>query len=665
MKWSWKNWLCGKSSPLSEGKRAKKAARKGARSAARCAPPLLLEQLEDRVVPAGSWTNLAASGTGPANGGAAMVSLSDGTILIQNGLNSGGSQSPSFSRLSPQAGTGSYVNGVWSNTGSMNETRLFFPTAVLPDGRVFAAGGEYGLNGLNASDSNTVEIYNPVGNNGVGSWSFQDTFPKSQFGDDPVEVLSPDSTHPDGRVLVGYINGPATYLFDPDAVAGHQWTQTKVGKLRNDQSDEEAWVKLPDGSILSYDVYASAASGKFQAQRYVPSLDAWVDASSVNPFNPPSVLSTNQGSELGPGFLEDNGNVIYFGANGNTAIYDSNLNVWSAGPAEPQKNLTLTPINNAKGQLVSYSVTAGGPLTSLVGTDDPGAVLPNGHILIALSPLGPPTPSGAYTFPLATYIYEYDPNAPAATAFTEVTPGGLSSVNAFQLNMVVLPTGQVLLSNEGNVFQVYTEDPATGPSDASKPTITGITPNITGTYQLTGTQLNGISEGANYGDDNQSASNYPIVRLTDLNGNVSYASTFYWSSTRVDTGNTPEHVTFALPGGDGPGVYYLSAIANGIASTPVLFVLGSSDDTVTVGSTNILFFTLPSVTINGTPVFYDPNTIAGIDIVAGGDSAINVQQTYVPVDIEGTEGDRVNIGSQSAESGRYTGQHQRPGPRRQ
>jgi hypothetical protein len=90
---------------------------------------LLLEQLEDRVVPAGSWTNLAATGTGPANGGAALVSLSDGTLLVQNGLNNG-SQSPSFSRLSPQAGTGSYVNGVWSNAGSMNETRLFFPTAV-------------------------------------------------------------------------------------------------------------------------------------------------------------------------------------------------------------------------------------------------------------------------------------------------------------------------------------------------------------------------------------------------------------------------------------------------------------------------------------------------------------------------------------------------------
>src|SRR5258708_914780 len=96
---------------------------------ARSAPHRLLtrprlEQLEDRVVPVvGSWANLAASaGTAPANGGAAMMLLSDGSVLVQNGLNSTGvgGQSASMFKLSPQANTGSYVNGVWSATGSMN-----------------------------------------------------------------------------------------------------------------------------------------------------------------------------------------------------------------------------------------------------------------------------------------------------------------------------------------------------------------------------------------------------------------------------------------------------------------------------------------------------------------------------------------------------------------
>ena len=34
------------------------------------------------------------------------------------------------------------------------------------------------------------------------------------------------------------------------------------------------------------------------------------------------------------------------------------------------------------------------------------------------------------------------------------------------------------------------------------------------TYTLRGTQLNGLNEGASYGDDAQMASNYPLVQLT-------------------------------------------------------------------------------------------------------------------------------------------------------
>src|SRR5260370_27136502 len=102
---------------------------------------------------------------------------------------------------------------------------------------------------------------------------------------------------------------------------------------------------------------------------------------------------------------------------------------------------------------------------------------------------------GNSNFPAPTFIYEYDP---VTQTFPENTPGGLGSVNAFQLNMVDLPSGQVLLSNEGNPFQVYTEDPATGPMNAWRPTIKSIADNHDGTFTLTGTQLNGISDGANY-----------------------------------------------------------------------------------------------------------------------------------------------------------------------
>ncbi len=99
------------------------------------------------------------------------------------------------------------------------------------------------------------------------------------------------------------------------------------------------------------------------------------------------------------------------------------------------------------------------------------------------------------------------------------------------------------------------------------PTITSFTNNGNGNYTLTGTQLNGLDEGGYYGDDNQMATNYPIVRVTDdLTGIVYYATTSNWSSNWVATGNTPETVNVAFPSQVGTDPYTMVVIANGIAS---------------------------------------------------------------------------------------------------
>ena len=83
--------------------------------------------------------------------------------------------------------------------------------------------------------------------------------------------------------------------------------------------------------------------------------------------------------------------------------------------------------------------------------------------------------------------------------------------------------------------------------------------------------LNGISEGAAYGDDVQMNSNYPVVRLTDAAGNVHFARTFNWSSTGVMTGTTLETTEFRLPPGLAAGMYSLVVVANGNSSDPVSF----------------------------------------------------------------------------------------------
>lgn len=497
---------------------------------------LLLESLEHRVVMTGTWQTLTpVNPTAGPPGTQAIMQLSDGTIMVQGGNNA---PTRTWFKLTPDA-TGDYLKGTWSSMPNMNVGRLFFTTAMLPSAKVFAVGGEYDDTGNAGGFTNTAEIYDPVTN----AWNAipPAPTPTSRFGDDPISVL------PDGQVLAGYFASGLTYRYNPIT---NSWSTTAGSKVRNDASDEETWVKLPDDSILSYDVFSSLTSSPintFKAQRYIPSADRWVDASNLDPANPPSILSTpNEGYELGPAFLlPDSNRVIYFGTNGNTAIYDIARNLWSAGPSEPTKVI-------------------GGTVTKLVGTDNPGAMLPNGKILITFSPQGS-SAGGGYNFPSPTYVYEYDPEA---QTYVEVTPSSGLGGNSFLYNMLVLPTGQIMLCDQtSRTVRVYTPDGS--PQDAWRPTIEQITDDGNGTYTLTGTQLNGRGEGATYGDDWQSATNYPLVKIVDTAGNTRYARTFDWTNTGVATGSTPVSTKFTLPTGlQLNQVATFTVIANGIASNP-------------------------------------------------------------------------------------------------
>jgi hypothetical protein len=461
-----------------------------------------LEPLEARDVPTGTWTGLtnnAPTGTGT------MMLLSNGSVMVE-----GSGETNAWYNLTPDA-NGSYANGTWSTLASMHVQRLYFGSNILKNGQVFVVGGEYATD---QSFSRSGEIYNPKTN----SWTTITPFTNSQFGDDPTIVLD------NGKVLAGYISGPQTYLYDPSA---NTWTATGT-KLRNDQSDEETWIKLKDGSILSYDVFSSISTGVGHAQRYVPSSGTWVDASNGAPNN---LSSSAVGYELGPAFLLPDGRAFFLGATGHTAYYDPSTNTWTAGPDIP----------NGRG-----------------ADDAPGAIMPNGKILFAAD-----TPK----FNGPTHVYEFDPNGGTNGTYTDVTPSisGLSTSGAsYTDRMLVLPTGQILYTTGGSKLAVYTPD---GSSQTSwQPTISSITANSDGTFTLTGTQLNGISEGASYGDDAEMSSNYPIIRLTGDDGKVHYAYSHDWSSTNVQTGSTSETTNFDLPSGLASGHYTVTVIANGIAS---------------------------------------------------------------------------------------------------
>ena len=81
----------------------------------------------------GTWGPLAHQ---PTFGAGTMLLLTDGTVMCQN------SDSNQWWKLKPDI-AGSYVNGTWSALANGPNSPLYFASAVLRDGRVFVAGGEY------------------------------------------------------------------------------------------------------------------------------------------------------------------------------------------------------------------------------------------------------------------------------------------------------------------------------------------------------------------------------------------------------------------------------------------------------------------------------------------------------------------------------------------
>src|SRR5262249_14283157 len=215
------------------------------------------EALEDRCLLTGTWTPLTNLLPDPI-GAATQMLLSDGTVMILGGGDV--ATSKNWYKLTPDA-NGSYVNGTFSPRAPMSLERISFPSNVLPSGKVFVMGGEVSGPTIVPNWKNKGELYDPV----TASWTPLPNHPDIQFGDDPTVVL------PNGKILAGSLTTPKTYLFDP---ATNTWSFAAT-KLRNDQSDEETWTLLPDGSVLSYDIFSSVSSGISTAQRYIPATNTW------------------------------------------------------------------------------------------------------------------------------------------------------------------------------------------------------------------------------------------------------------------------------------------------------------------------------------------------------------------------------------------------------
>jgi len=445
----------------------------------------------------------------PPDGAGIGLQLTDGTVIFQ------GNNQTDWWKLTPD-NFGSYVNGTWSQIASLPSgySPLYFSSAVLADGRAVIVGGEY--NFLQFVLTNLAAIYDPK----ADTWTSLG-HPKgwSYLGESPAAVL------PDGKFLVGRKLDKTAAVLDPATL-----TWTIVGTAgKSDFNAEEGWTLMPDGSILTYDVKNAPHS-----EKYVSSMAKWFTAGStiVDLHSPHSggCIPYPGGcypapGEVGPGILRTDGTVFATGSGsnggsgaGHTAIYHPGKKTtdpgkWTVGPDFPNGD------------------NAG---------DSFAALLPNGRPLV----LGN---SGI--------LYEFD----GKKLIPGPTPG-------FGASLMVLPTGQVIVGGS----QVYT---SSGTYKAAwAPTITTFPSSVTrgSTYKISGTQFNGLSQAASFGDEDQTATNYPLVRITNqATKHVFYAKTHDHSTMAVATGKATVSTNFDVPVKMETGASTLVVVANGIPSKSV------------------------------------------------------------------------------------------------
>ena len=448
----------------------------------------------------------------PAPDGAYIeFQLTDGTVLVQGG------NCTDWWKLTPD-NTGSYVNGTWAQVASLpaNYAPYAFASAVLADGRLIISGGEYSNCGGQFTLTNQSAIYDPV----ADTWTTVAP-PKGWYdiGDSPSVVL------PNGKYLVGRKTNMNMAELDPTTL-----TWKKVGsKGKADFNAEEGWTLMPDGTILTYDVKDAPNS-----EIYTPSQAMWQSAGStiVDLHSPPAEGCLHYGNkgqytycppgEVGPGILRPDGTVYATGsyqdngnAPGHSAIYTPGANggigTWAAGPDFPN--------NDNAGD--SFAV-----------------LLTNGNVLVLGS-------SGM--------LYEFNGKT-------------LTPTVADCCALMDLPTGQVLVGGTS----VYTSKGSYQKSWAPK--ITKFPSSVTrgSTYQISGKQFNGLSQAAAFGDEFQTATNYPLVRITNTaTGHVFYARTHDHSTMGVATGSKTVSTNFDVPQSMETGASTLQVVANGIPSKAV------------------------------------------------------------------------------------------------
>jgi hypothetical protein len=501
--------------------------------------------------PRSPWTPLTRQPTFLPNGASTPMLLTDGSVLVQDTC------ATDWWRLTPDQ-YGSYVNGTWTQVASLPADYAPFSnsSAVLPDGRLIIEGGEYNcsVDLVNAVWSAQGAIYDPL----TDVWTPMAPPPFFSVIEITPEVFGQTIGDAESVVLANGTYMQADCCTKQAALLDARtltWTETGTGKF--DTNNEEGWTLLPSGEVLDVDAYVPLSfpykpKGK-NSELYNPETGAWSSAGStiVQLWDSAAACGgENVGTfELGPAVLRSDGTVFYTGADtcpngtGKTSIYNSHTGTWTPGP--------------------DFPVVDG--VTDLNIADGPASWEPNDKVLMMASP--------GYSNPPSIF-FEWD-----GRSLTTV-PGPPNALNEGSSNgdMLVLPTGQILFTDLSDDVEIYT--PTITPSDRVRelqiaPVVFYAPLEIErgGSYQVYGIRFNGVTQGAAFGDDVQAATNFPLVRITNLKtSHVFYSRTHDHSSMAVAS-EAVVSTHFDVPIAQESGPSILQVVANGIASEPFLVLV--------------------------------------------------------------------------------------------
>jgi Kelch motif len=231
------------------------------------------------------WQPLKNQAPSGPNGVQIMIQGTDGSILVQS------YDGQTWMKLTPDE-KGSYVNGTWTTLGLEPVARLYFASQIMPDGRLFVAGGEYSGPALIPDWSNTGEIYDPLTN----KWTIITPYP-DQPGCPALNYVSGNTTSGSAKVTGVYPNTAGLFAGEQVFASG-----------------------IPSGATIvsiasSTEITISAPATKTISANFI-GLSAFYQPAGCLGDDPSTLLSSKK---------------ILVGdlLNSNTYIYDAASNSWS------------------------------------------------------------------------------------------------------------------------------------------------------------------------------------------------------------------------------------------------------------------------------------------------------------------------------------------------